>query len=206
MNQTKQKDLYEILGVAKDATLKEIKAAYYRLAKIYHPDTGDAGDAEKFTELSAAYETLRKNKSRKKYDAEGGVTFTEAEQNVLAIFLDVFSNMLGDYDYDSSRIVEIVIDRITKLQQDLVKRQHSMLGKQAILSGMPILHRGVVCKHNLVKMAKEQTLSMIEQELLDIDKGTALLKEMETVARDFLGAGESMVDVRYRYRDLLRGR
>lgn len=53
-----KKDYYNVLGVAKNASAKEIKKAYYQLAKKYHPDTnkGDPDSSRKFQEVSEAYE------------------------------------------------------------------------------------------------------------------------------------------------------
>lgn len=69
-----KKNYYEILGVSKDATEKEIKKAYRRLAKQYHPDIykGDKKEAEeKFKAISEAYEVLIDKDKRAKYDQIG---------------------------------------------------------------------------------------------------------------------------------------
>src|SRR4051812_45603393 len=61
-----EKDYYKILGVSDAATDKEIKAAYRRLSKKHHPDSG--GDEEQFKEVSAAWDVLGDAAKRKEYD------------------------------------------------------------------------------------------------------------------------------------------
>jgi molecular chaperone DnaJ len=61
-----EKDYYKALGVSDTATDKEIKAAYRRLSKQHHPDSG--GDEEKFKDVSAAWDVLGDAAKRKEYD------------------------------------------------------------------------------------------------------------------------------------------
>jgi len=65
-----EKDYYAALGVPKDASAADIKKAYRKLARTYHPDAnkGDAGAEEKFKEISEAYDVLSDEKKRKDYD------------------------------------------------------------------------------------------------------------------------------------------
>ncbi len=64
------KDYYGILGVSRDASSNEIRKARFRLAHLYHPDKnpGDEGCRHKFVELQEAYEVLKDDEKRKKYD------------------------------------------------------------------------------------------------------------------------------------------
>lgn len=64
------KDLYNILGVSKNSTENEIKSAYRKLARKYHPDLNKDNKeaAEKFKEISCAYDILGDKEKRKKYD------------------------------------------------------------------------------------------------------------------------------------------
>src|ERR1700730_12141083 len=65
-----EKDYYKALGVTKTAKPAEIKAAYRKLARKYHPDAnkGDASAEERFKEISEAYDVLSDEKRRKEYD------------------------------------------------------------------------------------------------------------------------------------------
>jgi molecular chaperone DnaJ len=74
---TKKKDYYEILEVPRSATEKDLKAAYRKLARKYHPDVnpGDKSAEEKFKEVSGAFAVLSDPEKRAKYDRGGHEAF-----------------------------------------------------------------------------------------------------------------------------------
>uniref|UniRef100_A0A8C7MTU6 DnaJ homolog subfamily A member 3, mitochondrial n=1 Tax=Oncorhynchus kisutch TaxID=8019 RepID=A0A8C7MTU6_ONCKI len=76
-----KQDLYDVLGVPRTATQKEIKKAYYQMAKKYHPDTNqdDPQAKEKFAKLAEAYEVLSDEVKRKQYDTYGAAGFDPSQ-------------------------------------------------------------------------------------------------------------------------------
>ena len=74
-----KRDYYEVLGVGRDATEAELKAAFRKLARKYHPDVNKEPDAEeKFKEINEAYRVLSNPETRAKYDQFGHAAFEGA--------------------------------------------------------------------------------------------------------------------------------
>jgi len=89
------KSLYETLGVSEGASADEIKKAYRKLARKYHPDVNKDEDAiDKFKEINAAYEVLSDKKKKDEYDMYGDQIF--GGQN----FHDFAQNQGGNVDLD----------------------------------------------------------------------------------------------------------
>ena len=83
---------YETLGVSKDATQDEIKKAYRKLSKQYHPDVNPEG-GEKFKEISVAYDTIGDETKRAQYDNKMNNPFGG---NGNVSYEDIFNQMFGN--------------------------------------------------------------------------------------------------------------
>lgn len=95
-------DLYEALGITKDASEKEIKKAYRKLALKYHPDKNpdDPKAAENFKRAAEAYEVLSDSEKRAAYDAGGmeatGFDGFESNEEIYSHFSDLFGDRFGE--------------------------------------------------------------------------------------------------------------
>ena len=93
-----QRDYYEVLGVSRSATQEELKAAFRRLAREYHPDVNDSSDAEeRFKEINEAFAVLSDEQRRAAYDRYGheGVRGPNGMPNFTVDFSD-FADIFGD--------------------------------------------------------------------------------------------------------------
>jgi molecular chaperone DnaJ len=105
-----KRDYYEVLGVSRDADEKELKSAFRKLAKQYHPDAnpGDDKAEHKFKEIAEAYEVLKNKEHRAAYDRFGHAAFEggggpggpggfgpEFSSSMSDIFEDLFGEFMG---------------------------------------------------------------------------------------------------------------
>jgi molecular chaperone DnaJ len=104
-----KRDYYEVLGVGQSATNEELKKAYRRLARQYHPDVNsEDGADERFKEINEAYEILSNENSRAAYDrfghagVQGGGTGFEGFSGFGGV-ADIFEEFFGGFGGPRSR-------------------------------------------------------------------------------------------------------
>lgn len=132
---TTQRDHYEVLGVSKDASLDNIRKAYRKLARKYHPDKtgGDTSAEEKLKEINAAYGVLKKADKRKEYDEETAFRQQGFGGPGGGDFADIFSSMFGGASgpsrgaYSPARPGNDLRARVTVTLKDVVSGTQKVL-------------------------------------------------------------------------------
>ena len=107
---TTKRDYYEVLGVGRGSSSEEIKRAYRRLARQYHPDVNkEAGSEAKFKEINEAYEVLSDGRKRAVYDrfghagAEGGFAPDFGGFSGFGGFSEIFEEFFGGFGARTAR-------------------------------------------------------------------------------------------------------
>lgn len=100
------RDYYDVLGVGRDASDDDIKSAFRKLARQYHPDVSKAADAEeKFKEINEAYGVLSDADKRARYDRFGraGLGSVGGFHDYTADFGDIFEELFGQFGFSTGR-------------------------------------------------------------------------------------------------------
>src|SRR3972149_11833455 len=91
-----QRDYYEVLEVGREASAEDVRKAYRRLAKLYHPDVNKApGAEERFKEINEAYAVLSDDSRRAAYDRHGHAGLQGVPLDFDFGFSDLFEEFFG---------------------------------------------------------------------------------------------------------------
>lgn len=172
------KKYYKILGVKKDSTQPELKAAYYAIAKINHPDVNPGKEAEdKFKEASVAYDCLSDPLKRKRYDETGDTSDPEQQDRKEAIEMIgyIFATVIQKTDIIDlkhldaigkirTKLKTIVSDaerKIRPLKQKIsaLKAAVDRVSVKPNMKGLPDVLTGVI-----LQRVEEETNNLMESE------------------------------------------
>jgi len=124
-----QKDYYKILGISRDASLEEIKKAFYKLAHKHHPHKG--GDEKKFKEINEAYQILSNKEKKSQYDRFGQV-FEGGEPGPGSGFNWAWGKSSGqgpDVEFDFENLGEMFEDFFSSGDREGTQRKNHKKGK-----------------------------------------------------------------------------
>lgn len=150
----KYKNYYEILGVNRRSSREEIKLAYRKMAKKYHPDTNKSDETEsKFKDINEAYATLTNEEKRKKYDRQvarygyGFINDDSSLSNVkyefrsgVTVINDLLTTILG-FKKDDSQNPD---DLASEVKEDKKVKQKPIKGKDIITHLEVTLEEGLL--------------------------------------------------------------
>ncbi|CAB3981928.1 Hypothetical predicted protein [Paramuricea clavata] len=142
---TGEKNYYTILKVTPNATQDEIKQAYYKLSKLYHPDTNESEMAhDYFTAINEAYNVLGNLSDRRKYDRGLSITYNPSPAAKQA------NKGQQSQHFHGKRIVYDFDDWMIKHNQEAMKRRKrnsaikEQFDKRHVTNEMDIFNRNII--------------------------------------------------------------
>ena len=171
-------DLYELLGLARGATLIEIKRSYRRLARKYHPDInpGDNTAEARFREITRAYETLSDPDLRLRYDAAGAI----GESPTVTFGFEGFDFSSSGGHAGSTTFGDLFAEMFTQRQEP----------RQAVAPERGAdLHANCLLKFDEAMRGAQRQLTLTRRETCHTCRGTGFLKVAESRCRSCQGSG-----------------
>ncbi len=172
-------DLYVLLGLERAATLADVKRAYKRLARKYHPDInpGDRMAAAQFRQIAEAYETLSDAERRRHYDTTGSTAQTEGASTFGFEGFDFTISVSGT---DAPTFGDLFAD--------VLHHREARRGDGTPERGVD-LHQAVTLELDEVMRGGQRTLTLTRQEACRTCQGAGRLHVSETRCLQCHGAG-----------------
>jgi len=178
-------NLYDILGVSKNATFEEIKTKYKSLAQQHHPDKG--GDPDLFKKIKHAYEVLSDPINRKRYDTtghydDGPNIQTEALDHLSNLFFKLVPTINADLDdlvlvmKNESRQEKEDVNNNINACNNHIQKLNKIINK---------IKKKSNSGENFLKMFAENQLKMVHNELQNLKKRIAVLDVVIEILEDY---------------------
>lgn len=186
-------NLYDVLGVNKDASKDEIKKAYRNLSKKYHPDTkpDDPKAKEKFEEITVAYKILSDERKKARYDATGEIeehTFNQKLQSYLGQTFMQFVETVRNPKIEN--VIEQFFDHTVKIQNNLEQGKKKV--KSKIERTEEISKRITTTNEDdCIKSMLNEKINILKRDLVLIDEEVEFMEKV----LEFLQMYDYEVDV-----------
>lgn len=185
---------YEELGVGPDATDKEIRDAFKRLAKEHHPDL-NGGDDERFKPIKAAYDLLTDPKTKKDYDDFGIVPGDQASQlrkRAMAECTRLFGAVLEEADPDKLHRVDLIGIMSAMAMQELEGHERNVKDLDALAKryrkALKVIQKRMkrkeTMKRDIFAMSLEQNIAKVDGAKAQARMHVDLWKEVMDVLTD----------------------
>lgn len=187
-------DLYAQLGLSKDATKADIRAAYRKLSKKAHPDGG--GSQQKFGALTKAHDILTDDERRAKYDATGDES-EKAVDNVLAAMLENACQLLmqamsqcvsNNIEPEQARLIDMMQTIGNKALAEIAENRGKWLTackRLKKLQGRFKLKAGAKAKENRLEAMISGQIAGHEQQARNLDRMEVNLKAALDFIKDY---------------------
>lgn len=178
-------DHYEVLGVARDATAAEIKAAYRRLAKGNHPDVVGGDGAERMAAINVAYEVLSDPARRSHYDVTGKDQKKDLDEMAKERLMGLFDQWLNGVADPPGSIIDnfktAIQGHIRDLEQQTTETRRKITGLEkklkrlkapkffSILVGVKISKHRQQIMENDENIAVDQVMLKMLEEWVDLE-------------------------------------
>ncbi len=196
------RDLYAVLGVARDATDVWIKGAYRTLAKVLHPDAG--GDAEQFVEVSLAYEVLSDPERRARYDRDGTIgkpPIDEVTTKALGIIEQMLTQALAQLGPDGSVYNDVVAkmrDALAESHAALVKNMDEAVATACRIRAFAWRFKAAEGKKNYLAEMLEFKAGQHDRRAVEMQKSLAWHYRAAEILADFSFAADPEPLIGYR--------
>ena len=160
--------LYDILGVKKDATPEEIKAAKRKLARKHHPDKG--GNVESMALINRAADVLENPKKRAYYDQTGMERVPDETDEALKLFVEVLSQSTNNPDLFCFQILNATRDKLREQSGQVVVARDQV--KDAIAKFKRRMGKSKYKgkKNNMIDALTDNTIKQLEVRLVQIEE------------------------------------